>query len=136
MTTSSVSWLQEWLQAGDAGDLDAFDEYIHSDVIVHAPLGLSVEGLDAEKEVWKTILPAFPDLRHDVQEVVTNGSTIVARVVVTGTHQGEFRGIPATGKRIEIDQAVFMHIRKGKAFEIWEIVDSGALLQQLGVIAP
>ena len=132
MTTSSVSWLQEWLRAGDAGNLDAFDEYIHTDVIVHAPLGLWSEGLNVEKEVWKTVLSAFPDLHHQVQEVVTTGSTIAARVVVTGTHRGEFRGIPATGKRFEIDQAVFMHIREGKAFEIWEIVDSGALLQQLG----
>ena len=95
MTTSNVSWLQEWLQAGDAGDLDAFDEYMHYDVIVHAPLGLSVEGLDAEKEVWKTVLPAFPDLRHDVQEVVATGSTIAARVVVTGTRYSQYLLVPS-----------------------------------------
>src|SRR5688500_12958884 len=59
-----------WLAAGDAGDLDAFDELLHADSIVHAPAGLSTTTVDEEKAVWKDALAAMPDLRHEVQEVL------------------------------------------------------------------
>ncbi len=41
-----------WLAAGDRGDVDEFDQYLHSEVVVHAPLGLSTTGVEAEKDVW------------------------------------------------------------------------------------
>ena len=62
----------QWLAAGDAGDLDAFDALLHPDVVVHAPAGLSTTGVEAEKAVWKDALTAMPDLRHEVQEVVVD----------------------------------------------------------------
>jgi steroid delta-isomerase-like uncharacterized protein len=132
MTRSGGSLLHEWVAAGDAADFDAFNQYLHDDVIVHAPLGLSTTNIEAEKEAWKAALRAIPDIRHEIQETVTDGSTIVARVVVTGTHRGEFVGVPGTGKTFRIDQAIFAHVRDGKAAEIWEIVDSAAFLEQIG----
>jgi hypothetical protein len=45
-----------WLAAGDAGDFDAFDELLHHDVVVHAPLGLSTATIDDEKAVWRDAL--------------------------------------------------------------------------------
>ncbi len=131
---SNDSLLHKWFAAGDAGDYDAFDEYLHPDVVVHAPMGLSTKGLEAEKEVWKKALAAMPNIRHDIQEAITGGSTIAARAIVTGTLQGEFGGISATGKSFKIDQAVFAHIRAGKASEVWEIVDTASLMRQLGAI--
>ena len=126
------SLLHRWFEAGDSGDLDAFDDLLHEDVVVHAPLGLATNGREAEKAVWKAGLQGVPDILHEIQEMVSAGSTIVARVVVSGTHRGEFVGLPATGKRFEIDQATFVHVRDGKAAEIWEIADTASLLKQLG----
>ena len=42
------SLVEEWLEAGDGGDLDRFDELLHSNVVVHAPAGLSTRGVEAE----------------------------------------------------------------------------------------
>lgn len=123
------SLIERLLRAGDEGDLDRFDELLHPDVRVHAPLGLSTEGREAEKAVWRDALAAIPDLAHTVQEVVVEGRTVVARVVVTGTLAGEFGGFAGTGRRFEIDQVVFAHVRDGKAEEIWEVADTGRLLQ-------
>jgi steroid delta-isomerase-like uncharacterized protein len=134
MTTMTESLLYKWFAAGDAGELDAFEEYLHAGVVVHAPLGFSTEGIEAEKAAWRSALAGVPDLRHDIKEVISGGSTMAARAVVTGTHRGPFVGLPATGRRFEIDQAVFAHIRDGKAAEVWEIADSAALLQQLGAL--
>jgi predicted ester cyclase len=116
-----------WLAAGDAGDFDAFDELLHPDVVVHAPVGLSTAKVDEEKAVWKDALAAMPNLRHDVQEVVVEGDVEMARVVVTGTMAESFAGIEGSGRSFRIDQAVITHLRDGKVIEAWEIADVAAL---------
>jgi steroid delta-isomerase-like uncharacterized protein len=125
--------LRNWLAAGDRGDLDAFDRYLHPDVVVHAPLGLSTTGVEAEKAVWADGKRAMPDIRHDVQETLGSPSRAAARVIVTGTLCGEFAGISSSGRTFEIDQVVFAHFRDGLIVEAWEIADIGAMLRQLGV---
>jgi predicted ester cyclase len=120
-----------WLAAGDAGDLDGFDDLLHQDVVVHAPLGLSTSNVDDEKSVWKDALAAMPDLRHDVQEVVVDGDVEMARVVVTGTMAASFAGVDGSGRSFRIDQAVITHLRDGKVIEAWEIADIAALRAQV-----
>ena len=119
-----------WLAAGDAGDLDAFDNLLHPDVVVHAPLGLSTASAEEEKAVWKEALAAMPDLSHDVQEVVVDGDTEMARVIVSGTMQASFAGVQASVRSFRIDQAVVTHLRDGKVIEAWEIADIAALRDQ------
>lgn len=119
-----------WLAAGDAGDLDAFDELLHGDAVIHAPAGLSTTSADEEKAVWRDALDAMPDLRHEVQEVVVDGDVEMARVVVTGTLTATFGGVEGTGRSFQIDQAVITHLRDGKVEEAWEIADIAALRDQ------
>ena len=126
--------LEVWFAAGDAGDLDVFDEVLHPDVVVHAPMGLSTEGPEAEKAVWRDALRAMPDIHHDIQEVVSAGPRIAARAVVTGTLKGDFAGIAANGKSFRVDQGLFALVRDDKIVEAWEIVDTANLLRQLGAI--
>jgi predicted ester cyclase len=120
-----------WLAAGDAGDLDAFDDLLHPDAVIHAPLGLSTASAEQEKAVWKDALAAMPDLRHDVQEVVVNGDVELARVVVTGTLRASFGGVEGTRRSFQIDEAVITHLRGGKVIEAWEIADIAALQAQI-----
>jgi len=128
-STPPKSLLENWLAAADAGDLDAFDEYLHPDVVVHAPLGLSSRGIDEERAVWRAALDAMPDLRHDVQEVVSEGSSTAARVIVTGTIVRSFAGVGPSDQPFRLDQVVFAHVRDGKAEEVWEVADVGVLLR-------
>ena len=120
-----------WLAAGDAGDLDAFDDLLHPDAVIHAPLGLSTTTIADEKAVWKDALAAMPDLRHAVQEVAVNGDIEMARVVVTGTLSAGFAGLGGSGRTFRIDQAVIAHLRDGKVSEAWEIADIAALRAQV-----
>ena len=133
MATASEELLCAWLAAGDRGDVDEFDRYLHPEVVVHAPLGLSTTGIAEEKAVWADAKRAMPDIRHDVQETMGSESRAMARVVVTGTLRGEFGGIAADGEAFEIDHVVFAHFKEGLIVEAWEIADTGSLLRQLGV---
>ena len=121
-----------WLAAGDRGDLEAFDDLLHPDAVIHAPAGLSTHTAEAEKQVWREALSAMPDLRHEVQEVVVDGDVEMARVIVTGTMKAEFGGVPGSGRGFRIDQAVITHLRDGKVAEAWEIADIAALQEQAG----
>ena len=120
-----------WLASGDAGDVDAFDDLLHADAVVHAPLGLSTASAAEEKAVWQDGLKAMPDLRHEVQEVVVDGDVEMARVVVTGTMGAGFAGLEGAGRSFRIDQAVITHLRDGKVIEAWEIADIAALREQV-----
>jgi predicted ester cyclase len=121
------SLVARWLAAGDSGDVEAFDDLLHRDVVVHAPRGLSTEDLESEKQVWREALAAMPDLRHELQEVVAQGNVEMARVIVTGTLRHEFAGLPGSGRSFRLDQAVICHLVDGKIAEAWEIADVGSL---------
>lgn len=131
MTDPGETVVFRWLAAGDAGDLDVFDELLHEDVIIHAPLGLSTNSVAEEKAVWAQALASMPDLRHEVQEVVVDGDVEMARVVVTGTMSKSFAGVETAGGSFRIDQAVITHLRDGKVAEAWEIADVAALQAQV-----
>jgi len=124
------SVVARWLAAGDSGDLEAFDDLLHRDVVVHAPRGLSTEDLESEKQVWRDAVTAMPDLCHEVQEVVAQGNVEMARVIVTGTLRHDFAGVPGSGRSFLMDQAVICHLDDGKITEAWEIADVGSLVDQ------
>ena len=129
------SIIYQWLTAGDAGQLDAFDELLLPDAIIHAPRGLSTTNREAEKTVWQEALAAMPDLRHDVQEVLVGRDVEMARVVVTGTMAATFAGVAGSGRSFQMDQAVIAHLRGGMIQEAWEIADVGALERQVSDVA-
>lgn len=117
--------------AGDAGDLDSFDRYLHDDVVVHAPAGLSTVRLESERESWRKAKRAMPDLHHEFMDVLSRPGVIAARSVVTGTMRGSYGGLSAEGRSFKADQAVFAHVRDDRIAELWEIVDVASLREQL-----
>ena len=71
----------------------------------------------------------------DVQDVIASGDKAVARLRISGTHQGEFMGIPATGKSVSVNLIDITRFGDdGLAREHWGVVDQLAMMQQLGVI--
>ena len=117
--------------AGDAGDLDSFDQYLHDDVVVHAPAGLSTVGLESERESWRQAKLAIPDLHHEVIDILSKPGIVAARAVVTGTMHGSYGGLSANGRSFKVDQAVFAYVRDDKITDLWEIVDVASLREQL-----
>ncbi len=77
---------------------------------------------------------AFPDLHTTFEDQIAEGDKVVARVTIRGTHQGEFQGIPATGKEVAFGGILIDHYQDGKVVEHWVQMDMMGLMQQLGAI--
>jgi steroid delta-isomerase-like uncharacterized protein len=77
---------------------------------------------------------AFPDMRHEVEQVIADADAAVVRFVLRGTHTGAFFGIPATGKSVAISAHVILRIARGRVRELFGIFDEAGMLRQLGVL--
>jgi steroid delta-isomerase-like uncharacterized protein len=119
----------------NAGEIDGFGEFLAEDFVEHE----ETPGLEPTKEGVKQFFhmykAAFPDLRMEPQDVLVAGEKVVARTRATGTHQGEFLGMPATGKRVDVQLIDIIRFDDdGLAREHWGVFDALAMLQQLGAI--
>ena len=88
------------------------------------------------KRLLASVNNAFPDLHHEIVDMVAEGDKVAIRVSVNGTHKEEFQGIPPTGKKLSLDEMGFITIIDGKITEGWISADTMRLLQQLGVLLP
>ena len=77
---------------------------------------------------------AFPDLSAKIEEIVAEGDKVAIRVINTGTHKGDFQGIPPTGKKVSFEGRDFITLRDGKIVEQQAGVDMMELMQQIGAI--
>ena len=76
---------------------------------------------------------SFPDLTYTIEDIIAKGDKVVVRCTTRGTHEGEFQGIPATGKKIEYGRIQIWKIKDGKVVEGRVQVDILMMMQQLGV---
>jgi predicted ester cyclase len=77
---------------------------------------------------------AFPDLHFTIEDQIAEGDKVVNRVTARGTHLGDFRGIPPTGKQVTVAGITIDRIAGGKLVESWTSWDFLGILQQLGVV--
>ncbi|HZE31964.1 MAG TPA: ester cyclase [Actinoallomurus sp.] len=110
------------------------DEVVEPDVLIRTPLPIDATGAEALKQVWATLLRAFPDLHVAVEDMIAEGDKVVCRQTVTGTHQGEYMGVPPTGRSITYNEIFIFRFAGGRIAEIWGVVDTFAQLRQLGVL--
>ena len=110
-----------------------FDELLNPDVVFHNA-STTMQGLEAYKQVLSVYVTAFPDLQFTIEDMIAEGDTVVVRYTTRGTHQGNFRGIPHTGKQVSGTGMFMDRLVNGKAVEQWINGDDLGLLQQLGVI--
>jgi predicted ester cyclase len=76
----------------------------------------------------------FPDWRETIDDVVAEGDRVVIRVTGSGTHQGEFQGIPPTDRQVTATGIGIGRIENGRIAESWAAYDALGMMQQLGVI--
>ena len=116
------------------GKLEVIDELVADDLVEHQEM----PGIPAGKAgipVWVTAFRnAFPDLKTEILAVVSEGDEVWVHGRMTGTHKGDFMGIPATGKMISVSMFDRVRVRNGKAIEHWGVSEDLAMMTQLGVV--
>jgi steroid delta-isomerase-like uncharacterized protein len=120
----------------DERRLDVADELIAEDAVNYdtGPVPLPF-GPEEMKGTVRMVTAAFPDNRHEVEDLFAEGDQVMARVRLTGTHEGPFMGTPPTARRIEIAEIHVYRLRDGKAVEHRAGRDDLGAMRQLGVIA-
>ena len=91
------------------------------------------EGFKDYVRMWLT---GFPDAHCEVGDLIAEGDHVSWSVRATGTHTGEFMGIPPTGNSIDFDSLNVGEFRNGRAYRHKLVQDTMTLMQQLGVIPP
>jgi steroid delta-isomerase-like uncharacterized protein len=117
------------------GDLDAANELLAPDFVLHVPLSCSpgVRGID---EVVSACRAAFQDLQVTVEDMVAEEDMVAARFTARGIHNGAFMGLPATSKPITMTGMEIFRLENGKIAELWGEANLLGLMQQLGILPP
>lgn len=127
--------MQRLYEAINAGDVDGFDGVLAADFVEHEETPGLAPTREGVKEFFRMYVAAFPDLRFEPEDVLSSGDKVVARVRATGTHEGEFMGIPPTGKRVDVQLIDIVRFGDdGLAHEHWGVFDALTMLQQLGAV--
>jgi steroid delta-isomerase-like uncharacterized protein len=119
--------------------LDVADAIFAKDCVTHqlrsgAAADPVPRGPEAIKEHVTSWIASFPDLHFNIEQMLSEGDRVVMQLLVEGTHQGVWLGIPASGKKIQIRMFTIQRLVEGKIVEDWVLVESLGVLQQLGVV--
>ena len=117
-----------------SGDLDELDEIMVPGFVDHNAEPDQAPGAEGVKEVFHSMRSGFPDVKLSPEAIYTDGDTVIARLRMTGTHSGEYFGIPPTGKSVDITGIDIVRIEEGKAVERWGVFEGLNLMQQLGQV--
>ncbi len=116
------------------GNVASYEELASPDMVTHgAPPGITpdFEGVKQAISIHRT---GYPDMHFEVEDQLAEGDKVVSRCTLTGTHRGEWVGIPPTGKRVSIETISIQRWRGGKMVEAWLAMDMLGWMQQLGVV--
>jgi steroid delta-isomerase-like uncharacterized protein len=113
-------------------NLDVVDELIARDFVEHVAGEARRTGAEGFKAARRRRNAVFPDWSVRVDDLIAEGDKVVVRATGSGTHRGEFMGIPPTGRRISVTWIAIYRVKDGKLAEHWQNIDELGMLKQLG----
>ena len=112
----------------------AYDELNDPEFVnLSSPPGVPSDREGGKLYLWG-FLNAFPVSHVTIDDMIAEGDRVVTKKTFTGTHTGDFAGIPATGKTVTLQYVDIMRVREGRIVEHWLSMDQLSFMQQLGVI--
>jgi steroid delta-isomerase-like uncharacterized protein len=119
--------------------LEVADAIFAKDCVTHqlrsgVPVDAALRGPQAIKEHVTGWTASFPDLRFSIEQMWSEGDRVVMQLLMEGTQQGAWLGIPASGKKIQIRMFTAHRVVQGKIVEDWVLVESLGFFEQLGVV--
>jgi steroid delta-isomerase-like uncharacterized protein len=133
-TERNKTLVRAWLDAWNTGDLDAAAALLDEGFVRHDANIPDVVGPEAQRQFISAVLVAFPDMRFEDQLVIAEGDMVMSRLRGQGTQQGEFMGIPPSGRAVDFLAVETYRLSEDKIAEQWVLMDALGLFQQLGAI--
>jgi steroid delta-isomerase-like uncharacterized protein len=125
--------VQKIIEAVNRHDVDVEMEYMADDMTyVNDSVGTSDK--NGFRDALVMFYAAFPDVKYQLNQMVSEGDTVVVELTVTGTHKGEFLGVPPASKKINTHVAVVMELEAGKVKRWRTYTDTATLMRQLEAI--
>jgi steroid delta-isomerase-like uncharacterized protein len=115
---------------------DPLTELVADDFVELNPLPGQGQGRAGLAEVLTAMFTGFPDLHWKVLDSVVEGDRVVSISTWTGTHLGDYMGMPATGRRVSVETWTIDHFRDGQMIDSRLIMDAAGMLAQLGALPP
>lgn len=128
-----LSFVEEVL---NQGNIDSTGRFFWEDMVEQVPFPGQGPGLEGLKEVLRGMRAGFPDMQWTVEEQISEGDKVMTRFEWTGTHRGEFLGVPATGRPVRVWGTVIDRFEGDKIKDTRLIMDALGLMMQLGVFPP
>jgi steroid delta-isomerase-like uncharacterized protein len=126
--------VRQFFDAFDRQDTEVMDQLVSSSNYSLHFSGMPPTDWNGTKQFSAAFYSAFPDLRHNIVDMVAEGDKVAIRLNVSGTHKGELQGIPPTGKKVSFGAMDFITIIDGKIAEDWLNADILGVMQQIGAI--
>src|SRR5215216_5537755 len=127
--------VRQFFELLDRHDTDRIGQLLVSSTNYYFHIGgMPSVDWNEHKGILTGVNNAFPDLHHEIIDMVAEREKVAIRLNVTGTHKEEFQGIPPTGKKLSLDEMGFITIIDGKITEGWISADTMRLKQQLGAL--
>jgi steroid delta-isomerase-like uncharacterized protein len=115
------------------GNMSRFNELVAPDFVEHEEMPPGVPRNREGVAMLLTMLrSAFPDFKATIGDVIAEGDKVVVRMTWTGTQQGEFMGMPSSGKPMSIGVIDIFRMEEGKLVEHWGLSDTMSMMEQLG----
>ena len=118
-------------EEGSKRNFDALDDLVTPDYVLHPE---EVHGADGLKAMVEGYTSALGGLRVRIDQQFSEGDYVATRYTITGTHEGNLNGIPATGRSVEFTGITISRCENGRIAEEWEITDAVTLLGQVGAL--
>jgi len=135
MATDLERQIKDVIYAGlNEHDVEKYVSFHADDVIVNAPDGTVMRGKEDMRTYFKNFFAAFPDVKFELVSFLSSGNLQCDEWIMTGTHKGDYMGIPATEKKVTIRGITVRNMKGGKAGPASFYYDSAHLMRQLGVL--
>ena len=112
-------------------DYSPIDQYLTDDYVYHGLGGMEAKTPQGFKEAIKSFHQAIPDLKSKIIEMVGEGNFLVIRFQFTGTHKGEFLGLPVSNAHLEFEGMIMRRFEDGKVAEDWDYFDYPKVISQI-----
>jgi predicted ester cyclase len=138
MSEANKALVRTLLEGADRSDISVLDETVESDYVDHNPPPFQGPntGIDGARDAFTTATKIFSDWSHEVVQQFSDGDFVITRVIGRGKHTGDFLGIPATNKDVQMEGIAIHRVVDGKIVEHWGQVDAMGMLVQMGVVPP